>query len=133
MPGQYDPFSVAMDCQSQTFPKKPDDMVLQSHLAGPSTSLSSPQSVQHLPVSSQTAQPLSTTCTPSASLELPPTSPFQTSSSPLTLPLSTSQAESSVAPLLIPAPKASQVAQPMPAQQQYSQYPSLLPLSRNNH
>ena len=80
IPGQYDPFPVAMDCQSQTFPKKTDDMVLQSNLAGPSTSLSSPQSVQHLPVSfSQTAQPLSTTCTPSASLELLPTSPSQSS------------------------------------------------------
>ena len=65
---------------------------------------------------SPSAQPLPITCAPSVSLELPPTYMSQTSSSALTLPLSISiaQAESSVSPLLIPAPKASQVAQPVP-------------------
>ena len=101
LPGGYDSLLVAMDCQS---PAVKPDVVLQSHPAAPSTSLSSPQSVQHLPISSQTAQPPSNTCAPSASLELPPTSPFQTSSAPLTLPLSISQAELSVAPLPVPAP-----------------------------
>ncbi len=135
LPGQaYDPVPVAMDCQSpgaaQPFPyvaKKTDD-VLPSHPAGPPTSFSLPQSVtskytpvtttaslvQRVPVSS--AQPLPITCVPSVSLELPPTSMSQTSSSALTLPFSISitQAESSVSPLLIPAPKASQIAQPVP-------------------